>query len=90
MSARPPFAGRSPPRPLMQIELELFASFRVGRFKTATWQRPGDTTVGEIIAELEIPEDEIGVILVNAKHVEADRVLVDGDTCSIFPLVGGG
>jgi len=74
----------------MQITIKLFASFRVGRFKSETWERSEKTTVAQIVTELGIPDEEVGTILVNSRHVNAGWVLDDGDTCSIFPLVGGG
>ena len=74
----------------MKITIKLFATFRVGRFASTVQEcRPG-TTVGEIIGELNIPEKELGMVLVNSRHVELDQQLNDGDSLSIFPLVGGG
>jgi molybdopterin converting factor small subunit len=74
----------------MQITIKLFATFRVGRFNSAAREYPAGTTVGEIIRELEIPEKELGMVLVNSRHVELDQQLNEGDSLSIFPLVGGG
>ena len=54
---------------------------------TNTLMREG---VKSIINELNLPEDDIGATLINGRHVEEDCELQEGDTLSIFPLVGGG
>ena len=74
----------------MQIMIKLFATFRIGRFSTETRQYPAGTTVAQVVGELRIPEQELGILLVNSRHVPLDRQLADGDTLSIFPLLGGG
>jgi len=74
----------------MNVTIKLFATFRTGRFGEETREYSADTTVGDILKELNLPVDEIGATLINHKHVEEDQTLLDGDTLSIFPLVGGG
>lgn len=74
----------------MEITVKLFATFRTGRFAIENRQYPEGTTVGAIVRELEIPESELGILLVNSRHVDLERVLADGETLAIFPLVGGG
>jgi sulfur carrier protein ThiS len=74
----------------MNVTIKLFATFRTGRFGEETREYCANTTVGDILKELDLPPDEIGATLINHKHVEEDQTLLDGDTLSIFPLVGGG
>jgi molybdopterin converting factor small subunit len=74
----------------MQITVKLFATFRTGRFTMENRQYPEGTTVGQVVRELEIPEAQLGILLVNSRHVDLERVLADGETLAIFPLVGGG
>jgi molybdopterin synthase sulfur carrier subunit len=74
----------------MQIKVKLFASFRVGRFAVETRQYPPETRIAEVIRGLQIPEEQIGMIMLNHRHAEPDQRLNDGDTLSLFPLVGGG
>ena len=74
----------------MQINLKLFAMFRVGRFAATTRQYPPGTRIAEVIRELQIPEAQIGMIMLNNRHAEPGQQLNDGDTLSLFPLVGGG
>ena len=74
----------------MLVTIRLFASFQEGRFEQAPRELPARTRVGDVVDELEIPRDAIGVMLVNARHAMFDRELVEGDVLSVFPLIGGG
>jgi len=74
----------------MQITVKLFASFRNGRFNVALQELPEDTDCRIIVLSLGLTEEEIGVVLVNGRHATLDHLLHDGDTLSLFPLVGGG
>jgi molybdopterin converting factor small subunit len=74
----------------MEITVKLFATFRTGRFTLENREYPEGTTVRQIVRELEIPESELGILLVNSRHVDLERVMADGETLAIFPLLGGG
>lgn len=74
----------------MQVTVKLFASFRTGRTPIEVCAYPDGTTVGDVVAEKGIPVTELGIMLVNCRHVHLDRVLADGDLLAIFPLLGGG
>jgi molybdopterin converting factor small subunit len=72
------------------MKVKLFASFRDGRFKEKEWGYVDGITVGGILEALNINKKEVGVLLVNFRHAETDYRLKEGDTLSIFPLIGGG
>jgi sulfur-carrier protein len=74
----------------MVVTLRLFASFQQGRFDQAPRECASGTRVGDVVDELRIPRDEIGVLLVNSRHAGFDRELSPGDVLSVFPLIGGG
>jgi molybdopterin synthase sulfur carrier subunit len=74
----------------MQLTVKLFATYRHGRFEAAQLERPDGETVDGLIDALALPRDELGFVLVRARHVELGQVLQPGDTVSIFPKVGGG
>lgn len=74
----------------MQITLKLFATFRNGRFKIDQQELPADTDCRTVVLGLGLTEEEIGVVLVNGRHEALEYELQDGDTLSLFPLVGGG
>jgi molybdopterin converting factor small subunit len=75
---------------MIKITVKLFASFRIGRFDREIREYPPATTVGDVVRDLQIPAAEVGILLLNFVHVDLQRQLPDGDTLSIFPLVGGG
>ena len=74
----------------MRIKVKLFANFRVDRFKESDRDYPVPVTVADIITDLCIPDPEVGIIFINGRHAETDKVLTDSDVLSLFPLVGGG
>ncbi len=74
----------------MQVTVKLFANFRNDRFVKKVLTIASDATVGAIVAELDIAKDEVGVILINGRHGSLDQPLVEDDTLSLFPLIGGG
>lgn len=74
----------------MRVKIKLFANFRVDRFKESHRDYPAPVTVADIIAELCIPEPEVGIIFINGRHAKTGTILMEGDALSLFPLVGGG
>jgi len=74
----------------MQITVKLFASFRDGRAPTELCDYQAGTTVGDVVADKGILLEEIGVMLLNHRHVPLDGELAEGDTLAIYPLLGGG
>lgn len=47
-------------------------------------------TVARVAGELALPDDEIGLVLVNDRQAEFEHQLANGDTLALFPVVGGG
>ena len=74
----------------MQVKVRLFATFRAGRFTEEQRTYPAGTSVADVMRELEIAEDQVGMLMFNNRHVTADQVLEDGSSLGIFPYVGGG
>ena len=74
----------------MQIKVKLFATFRVGRFDIENREYPLGTTVADVVKDLDLPIQKLGILMINSRHVDLDRVLAEGETLAIFPLVGGG
>ena len=74
----------------MKVTVKLFASFQTGRFNLEIRDYPDQTPIISIVQELNIPEGEVGILLLNAVHADLNQPLKDGDVLAIFPLVGGG
>ncbi len=76
--------------PPTSVTVKLFASFQKGRFAVASREYPASTSVARIARDLGIPTGQIGVLLVNGRHVELDHCPAAGDVLAIFPVIGGG
>lgn len=48
------------------------------------------TTVGELLQELELPEEQVKIVFVNNTIRKENYELTDGDEVGVFPPVGGG
>ena len=74
----------------MKITVSLFAFFREGRFIEEVREYPEETKVSEVIYDLGIDIEAVGVTMISSRHCTLDTVLHDGDRLGIFPLIGGG
>ena len=75
---------------MMLITVKLFATFRKNRFKEKDMELAEGASVEWVIDFLKIPRKELGVVFINGLSASPESVLKDGDTLSIFPMVGGG
>ena len=74
----------------MKVTVKLFAFFRDGRFNKETREYPESTTVADVVRELAIDPEEVGVLMVKSRHCQFETLLKDGDDLAIFPVIGGG
>lgn len=72
------------------IEVRLFATLRQGRGKVQMLQAADFSTAGDIIRHLEIPVEEVAILLINGFHKKPENEVKDGDIVALFPPVGGG
>lgn len=75
----------------MNIELKCFAT--LGAYlpeDAAAHPVPDNATVGDVMAALGIPAQEVKIIFVNGVKKEPDTRLKQGDRVGLFPAVGGG
>ena len=80
---------------MITVYVKLFATLRtyrpgLGIGEAFPVQVPEGATVRDLIALLELPEDEVKIIFVNALNREPEHVLADGDELGLFPPIGGG
>lgn len=75
---------------MIRVNVKLFATFRLNRFSVASREYPPGTRIEDVIRELQIPESEIGMIMLNNRHAEPSHPLAEGASVSLFPLLGGG
>ncbi|MHB1654266.1 MAG: MoaD/ThiS family protein [Desulfitobacteriaceae bacterium] len=74
----------------MHITIKLFASLRVGRFKTEKWEMPEGSTVADILTRLGLKVREVSILRINGRDAEDEQVLRDEDSVALFPPLGGG
>lgn len=79
----------------MEIEIRVFATLRKyltipHQQGTIRMQAEENSKVKDLIEKLELPPQEITVIMVNGVRGEEEQILKDGDRLALFPPVGGG
>lgn len=74
----------------MKITVKLFAYFRDNRFKVEEREINENTTVGDIVDDLKIDREEVGVLMINSRHTTFETHPQENDALAIFPVVGGG
>ncbi len=74
----------------MNVTVKLFASLRKGRFADRVFYSETTLTVREVLASLEIPEEDVSIVFINGRHKDLAAAIEDGDMLAFFPPVGGG
>ncbi|HUT59804.1 MAG TPA: MoaD/ThiS family protein [Phycisphaerae bacterium] len=74
----------------MDVEVRLFAGLRANRFKSKVISLPDGATLGELVRQLGIPQQDVSLPLVNGQYSKMDRPLSADDVASLFPAVAGG
>jgi len=74
----------------VSICIKLIGVFRINRFKEEVRTYSAGVTVHEIVEELQLPKQLLGIVVINGIHGTTADVLNDGDTLSFFPLLDGG
>ena len=72
------------------IEVRLFATLREGRGKVQMLPAADFACAGDIIRHLEIPAEEVAILLINGFHKTPQDEVKAGDVVALFPPVGGG
>jgi len=74
----------------MDIKVRLFATLRENRGKELMMNLPQGATPMNVMDELNITKEEVAILLINGRDGQFGVELIEGDTVSIFPPVGGG
>ena len=51
---------------------------------------PEDSNVEDVVRELELPREEVGLAAINLKYAELSQGLQEGDEVILFPRLTGG
>ena len=74
----------------MVVEVKLFATFREGRFNEKELELPEESSIGDLLKYLKIPEKNAKIIIVNGLSVPVEHKLRNKDVVAIFPPIAGG
>ena len=74
----------------MVVEVKLFATFREGRFSEKKIDLSEESSIGDLLKYLKIPEKDAKVLIVNGQAVSVKYELNDNDVVAIFPPIAGG
>jgi len=80
---------------LLHVDVVVFATLRnympeLAIGETKRMDVPHGTTVEQLIEMLEIPVDEVKVMMRNHRQADLSDVLAYGDRIALIPAVGGG
>ncbi len=75
---------------MIEIEVRYFATLRKDNKKKEVLILEDELTTGELVDDLQIPREEIAILLVNGIKSGFDVSIKDKDIISLFPPVGGG
>jgi len=76
---------------MIKIDLNLFVTLSKYLPEDSEWYEISDnTSIGQLIDELGIPEDLVKLIFVNGKKQDRRYLLQNRDRLGLFPPVGGG
>ncbi|MCK4535895.1 MAG: MoaD/ThiS family protein [Desulfuromonadales bacterium] len=74
----------------MRVTVKFHGVFRIDRFKEESTDYPSGTSVQDIVDKFLIPENLLGIVLVNGAHGSVEDLLEDGDTLALLPILEGG
>lgn len=74
----------------MKVNIQLIGAFRTGRFKESAREYPAQTTVRDLVSDLDIPLPLLGTVLIDGLHAGMDDPLGDGTTVTLLPFLDGG
>lgn len=74
----------------MKINVKLVGAFRLGRFKEEVRDYQSGVSIRDVVDSLQLPEQILGIVLINGLHAEFEDILKDGDCLTILPILDGG
>jgi sulfur carrier protein ThiS len=72
----------------MQVQVKLFVTLRKDRIQNV--ELPDGSDAKDLIHQLGIPLEEVGILGVNGRQATLDQKLEEGNVIYIMPFVGGG
>lgn len=73
-----------------RVQVSLYSALRIDRFSEAEVELPENATVTDLLEKLDLPLQDIGIVMVNAHSGTFQQMLQPGDRITLIPPIGGG
>jgi sulfur carrier protein len=74
----------------MDVEVRLFENLKKHQPEGGKVPLAAGARVSDLLDALSIPDDDVGILLVNRADGRFDQLLQDGDVVTLIPPIGGG
>ncbi|MBI5579306.1 MAG: MoaD/ThiS family protein [Deltaproteobacteria bacterium] len=74
----------------IRVRVSLYSGLRTDRFAEAEVELPEGATVNDLREKLDLPLQDIGIVMVNARSGTFQQRLQPGDRITLIPPIGGG
>ena len=74
----------------MRVRVSLYSALRIDRFSEAEVELPEGATVNDLLEKLGLPQQDVGIVMVNARSGTFQQRLQQGDRITLIPPIGGG
>lgn len=74
----------------MDINVKLVGLFKTGRFDQKNMSCRVGARVQDLVELLDLPQQHLGIILLNGLHATGESQLKPGDQVTLLPLLDGG
>ena len=75
---------------MMRVLVSLYSGLRIDRFAEAEVELPEGAAVADLLDKLQIPLQDVGIVVVNARSGTFQQKLQADDRITLIPPVGGG
>ena len=74
----------------MRVLVSLYSGLRIDRFAEAEVELPEGAAVTDLMDKLQIPLQDVGIVVVNARSGTFQQKLQADDRITLIPPIGGG
>jgi len=74
----------------MRVLVNLYSGLRIDRFAEAEVELPEGAAVADLLDKLQIPLQDVGIVVVNARSGTFQQKLQADDRITLIPPIGGG
>ena len=74
----------------IRVRVSLYSSLRINRFSEAEVELPEGAAVTDLLDKLQIPLQDVGGVVVNARSGTFQQKLQADDRITLIPPIGGG